>query len=992
MFALTQRPRSNHWLSGAVLTMVQRLRRTLPAILLGLTAAAHPGWNGSSALTLAPPPDPALVAWYPFDGDPNDAIGTHHATLAGGSAYTPGVTGRALHLDGSTGHAAVPAFDMGSEWSVEAWVRPDACGDALHCPFFARSGGNFDGLLLAQVTGAHPLSGQFVFDIGNGAGWQLALASGATFAQRAWHHVVATRAGDTYALFVDGEQRAQQTVAGVSSAYQSLPIAMGHWNWGTQAFLGGALDEIRIYSRALAGTEIGTRYRTGIGIAALPFRDEFSATLRPAWRRTNEDAAALAVQASALQLTTTPTDMYGASNNVKNLAALRLPDVPGGYALTAKMSFQAPPGGANPQAGIALLADAGNAPDLDNYLRAVYGNETQRVFEAAWDINGAGNADIPNGPAFDVPADTPFWLRLVRAGSTLRAGYSFDGTQFTPFSTATTAAFAAGQAKPMAYAGIFALQGNGSSATPVDFEFDYAELTTTCSNLPAGLVSWWAGENGPQDATGANPGTAVGGVSYAAGRLGRAFLLDGSTGYVQNASPVGLPLGAAPRTMMLWFRTPVNLASATEAAMVQYGTTWGGRMFALITSGNAPGRLYFYGHGSDLAGLTSLLPDTWYHAAVTYDGATVRLYVNGQPDGQSAMGLDTQLSGDGLTIGLRHSGSRWQGEIDDVAIFDRALSAAEIAAVYQAGSTGACFAEPSPTSLQITSHLPHPSVVGTPVSVHVALDVLPPAGGTPTGTIEVSDGAAGCSIVLPATACDLTLASVGTATITAHYAGNSSFAASDAAGVAHTVVDLSAQSPLTVSRAGSGDGSVSSDDGTIDCGAACAHTYAHGTQLALTAAAQPDSTFLGWQGACIGNGPCNVSIAAATSVTATFALTASAPFTGDMERNNVYDALTDGLIVIRYLFGLRGPALTANAIGDGATRTDPAVIAAFLDDLLPMLDIDGNGRSDALTDGLMFLRYLFSIRGNPLTANALGDGATRTTPDAVEAAILVLLP
>lgn len=135
-----------------------------------------------------------------------------------------------------------------------------------------------------------------------------------------------------------------------------------------------------------------------------------------------------------------------------------------------------------------------------------------------------------------------------------------------------------------------------------------------------------------------------------------------------------------------------------------------------------------------------------------------------------------------------------------------------------------------------------------------------------------------------------------------------------------------------------------------------------------------------------------MSIAAATSVTATFALTASAPFTGDMERNNVYDALTDGLIVIRYLFGLRGPALTANAIGDGATRTDPAVIAAFLDDLLPMLDIDGNGRSDALTDGLMFLRYLFSIRGNPLTANALGDGATRTTPDAVEAAILVLLP
>ncbi|MBK9608784.1 MAG: Ig-like domain repeat protein [Betaproteobacteria bacterium] len=783
--------------------MAQRLRRTLPACLLGLTAAALPGWTGSSALTLAPTADPALVAWYPLDGDPNDAIGTHHATLAGGNTYTAGVTGRALRFDGSTGYASVPAFDMGSEWSVEAWVRPDTCGDGLHCPFFARSNGNFDGLLLAQVTGAHPLSGQFVFDIGNGAGWQLALASGATFAQRAWHHVVATRSGDTYALFVDGEQRAQQTVSGVSATYQSLPIRLGYWNWGTQAFLGGALDEVRIFSRALAGGEIGTSYRTGIGIVALPFRDEFSAALRPAWRRTNEDAAALAVQASALQLTTTPTDMYGGSNNVKNLATLRLPDVPGGYALTAKMSFQAQPGGANPQAGIALLADDGGAPDLDNYLRAVYGNETQRVFEVVYDIDGAGNGDIPNGAAFDIPADTPYWLRLVRAGSTLRAGYSFDGTQFIPFSAATTASFAAGEAKPMAYAGIFALQGNGSVATPVAFDVDYAELTTTCSNLPAGLVSWWSGENSAEDATGANPGTAVGGVAYAAGQLGQAFLLDGSTGYIQNTNPVGLPLGAAPRTMMLWFRTPVNLASATEAAMVQYGSAAGGQMFALITSGNAPGRLYFYGHSSDVAGQTSLLPNTWYHAAVSYDGTTVRLYVNGQPDGQSAMGLNTQLSGDGLTIGLRHSSSRWQGEIDDVAIFDRALGAAEIAAVYQAGSTGACFAAPSPTSLQITSHLPHPSVVGTPVSVHVALSVVPPGGGTPTGTIEVSDGAASCSIVLPATACDLTLASVGTATITAHYPGDSNFAASDAAGVAHTVVDMSAQSPLTVLRTGS---------------------------------------------------------------------------------------------------------------------------------------------------------------------------------------------
>ena len=44
-----------------------------------------------------------------------------------------------------------------------------------------------------------------------------------------------------------------------------------------------------------------------------------------------------------------------------------------------------------------------------------------------------------------------------------------------------------------------------------------------------------------------------------------------------------------------------------------------------------------------------------------------------------------------------------------------------------------------------------------------------------------------------------------------------------------------------------------------------------------------------------------------------------------------YDALTDGLLTPRYLFGLTGTSLTAGALGGTATRTDPAVIKAYLD-------------------------------------------------------------
>jgi len=105
-----------------------------------------------------------------------------------------------------------------------------------------------------------------------------------------------------------------------------------------------------------------------------------------------------------------------------------------------------------------------------------------------------------------------------------------------------------------------------------------------------------------------------------------------------------------------------------------------------------------------------------------------------------------------------------------------------------------------------------------------------------------------------------------------------------------------------------------------------------------------------------------------------------------------YDALTDGVLVIRYLFNLTGPALTAGALGTTATRTDPAAIEAYLDGIRLLLDIDGNGTTDALTDGLLIQRYLFGLRGDSLIAGALDPLATRTTAATIEAYIESLMP
>ena len=79
---------------------------------------------------------------------------------------------------------------------------------------------------------------------------------------------------------------------------------------------------------------------------------------------------------------------------------------------------------------------------------------------------------------------------------------------------------------------------------------------------------------------------------------------------------------------------------------------------------------------------------------------------------------------------------------------------------------------------------------------------------------------------------------------------------------------------LTVSKAGTGSGSVSSSPAGIDCGATCSHAYTQGTPVELTPVAAAGSTFTGWSGACSGTGGCIVTMDQARSVTATFNLVA----------------------------------------------------------------------------------------------------------------------
>ena len=109
----------------------------------------------------------------------------------------------------------------------------------------------------------------------------------------------------------------------------------------------------------------------------------------------------------------------------------------------------------------------------------------------------------------------------------------------------------------------------------------------------------------------------------------------------------------------------------------------------------------------------------------------------------------------------------------------------------------------------------------------------------------------------------------------------------------------------------------------------------------------------------------------------------------DIDLNGEVDALTDGLLLLRYLFGLTGNTLISDVISPNAKRRTADQIEAYLADPLvaEYLDFDDNGNLDALTDGLLLLRYLFGLTGLPLVDGAIltrDDGTTATVQEVTE--------
>ena len=216
-----------------------------------------------------------------------------------------------------------------------------------------------------------------------------------------------------------------------------------------------------------------------------------------------------------------------------------------------------------------------------------------------------------------------------------------------------------------------------------------ATAQQACIASPASPVSFWPGDGNASDIQDGNNGTLVNGATFAPGVIGNAFSFDGVDDFVSIPSSANLVPTAAV-SVDLWAKIdsiPDEAAHLIDAKITGVPKP-NGLIYALFTLGD--GRAGFgvtTTSGATFAfGLTNIVGDgQFHHLAGTWNGSAVKLYVDGVLEG-SALTSGTLVSGSAAEIVIGdhnppNQGRRVHGLLDEVKIYNRALSASEIQAI-----------------------------------------------------------------------------------------------------------------------------------------------------------------------------------------------------------------------------------------------------------------------------------------------------------------------
>ena len=678
-------------------------------VSLSLTSpsGATLGTPATAVLTITsedtPPTTTEPVAYFSFDeGTGTTADGGRLDGTINGATWADGRSGGALRFDGVNDWVSVPddaALRLSNAVTVEAWVNPADADTWQTVLLKERPGGLTYALYRSWADGAPSAT------VNNGGTRDVHTAAASPLPLNAWSHLAFTYDGGTARLYVNGDEVASQAVAGPLVTGAGVLGIGGNTVWANE-FFAGLIDEVYVYNRALTPAEIQQDMEAGIPDPepVLPVLEFSSASYT-----VSEGTPSLSVVVTRTGDTSSASTVAYATSNGSATAGSDY------TATSGTLSFAA--GETSKAFTIPITDDAAVEPNetfnvtLSNASGATLGPRTAATATiASEDVPPAPTVQFEGGSYTAGEGVGTFTFTITRSGDTSAAsavdystadGTATAGSDYT--ATSGTLSFAPGETSKTFTVTILddslveeneavnlslsnpsgATLGSPAAATLTLTSDDTVPDPDPDPTAPLAHFSFDEGsgttaDGGPLDGT-------INGATWAAGRVGGALRFDGVDDWVSVADDPSLQLADAV-TLEAW----VNPADADSWQTVVLKERPGGLSYALYRSwaDGAPSATVNNGGSRDVHTVGSALPlDQWSHLAFTYDGGTVRLYVNGEQVASQAV-AGPLVTGNGvLAIG---GNTVWPTEyfaglIDEVYVYGRALSQAEIQRDMNAG-------------------------------------------------------------------------------------------------------------------------------------------------------------------------------------------------------------------------------------------------------------------------------------------------------------------
>jgi fibronectin type 3 domain-containing protein len=604
-----------------------------------------------------------LVAAYGFDAGSGTTVADQsgsgnngtitNATWAGSSA---GKFGNALSFNGTNASVNVPdssSLDLTNGMTVEGWVKPNTVG-GFRTMAVKETSGNLVYGVYASSDSNRPQSQVSV------GGSSRLLDGTASLPTGAWSHVAATYDGTTERLYVNGTPVSSLAVSGTIATSTSPLKIGGNSIWGE--YFDGLIDEVRVYNRALSAGEITTDMNSSISAPdAVP----------------PSAPGTLTATGSLGQVSLS----WGAATD--NVGVTKY-DV---YRSTAS-GFTPGPGNRIAQPTGTTYTDTGLAAGT-YYYRVAAEDAAGNVGPAGNEANAISSTDTtPPSVSITAPSNgaTVSGAVTVTAnasdnGSVAGVQFKLDGSNLGAEDTTAP----------------YSVQWDTWSSSNAPHTLtavarDAANNTTTSANVgvtvsntaAAGLVAGWAFDEGTGTTTADrsgnnNTGTVSNTTWVTGGKFNNALSFNGTNAWVTANDSNSLDLTTG-MTIEAWLKPSISGGINWQTAVVkeQPGNLVYG-MYANTSQGRPEAEVYVGGQTRAVNGTTTLQAGVWTHLAATYDGTTLRLYVNGTQNAQLAVSGTIGTSTSPVRIGGNNVwGERFTGLIDEVRIYNRALAAGEI--------------------------------------------------------------------------------------------------------------------------------------------------------------------------------------------------------------------------------------------------------------------------------------------------------------------------